>query len=126
MACAILCQILGKMRNAQLVQEPRALRVPKLMRGNLDAELALKPILPERQCILDFSDVTFNAGHALLVKMRSPICSVCDLCMRTMLIGVLRSNSVANVKMPAPDTTVLQLADYAQAFTALCSGLRAA
>ncbi|MFK5282686.1 glutamine ABC transporter substrate-binding protein, partial [Lacticaseibacillus paracasei] len=74
------------------------------------------------QKILDFSDVYFNAGQSILVKKGSPIKSVKDLKKGTKVIGVQGSNSVDNVKKAAPDTTVLQLSDYAQAFTALKSG----
>ncbi|GAF41704.1 glutamine ABC transporter, periplasmic glutamine-binding protein [Agrilactobacillus composti DSM 18527 = JCM 14202] len=79
-------------------------------------------ITPERQKQVDFSDVYFDAGQAILVKKGSPIKSVKDLKAGTKVIGVQGSNSVDNVKKAAPDTRVLQLADYAQAFTALKSG----
>jgi putative glutamine transport system substrate-binding protein len=90
--------------------------------GNVDAVIATMTITPERQKILDFSDVYFNAGQSLLVKKGSPIKTVKDLKKGTKVIGVQGSNSVDNVKKAAPETTVLQLADYAQAFTALKSG----
>ena len=122
MAKAITKQILGKKGNAQLVQVTSDTRVPMIKGGNLDAVIATMTITPERQKILDFSDVYFNAGQSLLVKKGSPIKSVKDLKKGTKVIGVQGSNSVDNVKKAAPDTTVLQLADYAQAFTALKSG----
>lgn len=43
-------------------------RVPMIKGGNLDAVIATMTITPERQKILDFSDVYFNAGQSLLVK----------------------------------------------------------
>ena len=122
MAKAITKQILGKKGNAQLVQVTSDTRVPMIKGGNLDAVIATMTITPERQKILDFSDVYFNAGQSLLVKKGSPIKSVKDLKKGTKVIGVQGSNSVDNVKKAAPDTTVLQLADSAQAFTALKSG----
>lgn len=122
MAKAITKQILGSKGKAQLVQVTSDTRVPMIKGGNVDAVIATMTITPERQKILDFSDVYFNAGQSILVKKGSPIKSVKDLKKGTKVIGVQGSNSVDNVKKAAPDTTVLQLSDYAQAFTALKSG----
>lgn len=122
MAKAITKQILGKNGKAELVQVTSDTRVPMLKGGNIDAVIATMTITPERQKVLNFSQAYFNAGQALLVKKGSPIHSVADLKKGTKVIGVQGSNSVDNIKKAAPQTQVLQLSDYAQAFTALKSG----
>ncbi|MDK6426988.1 transporter substrate-binding domain-containing protein, partial [Escherichia coli] len=79
MAKAITKQILGSKGKAQLVQVTSDTRVPMIKGGNVDAVIATMTITPERQKILDFSDVYFNAGQSILVKKGSPIKSVKDL-----------------------------------------------
>ncbi|KRM34387.1 glutamine ABC superfamily ATP binding cassette transporter, substrate binding protein [Agrilactobacillus composti DSM 18527 = JCM 14202] len=115
-------RIYGKDVKIDLVPVTSNTRLPLLKNGNVDALIATMTITPERQKQVDFSDVYFDAGQAILVKKGSPIKSVKDLKAGTKVIGVQGSNSVDNVKKAAPDTRVLQLADYAQAFTALKSG----
>ncbi|WP_125702720.1 transporter substrate-binding domain-containing protein [Lacticaseibacillus daqingensis] len=122
MARALTKQILGPSAEATLVQVTSDTRVPMLKGGNLDTVIATMTVTPERQKVLDFSDPYFNAGQSLLVKKGSPIKTVADLKAGTKVIGVQGSNSVDNVQKAAPKTTVLQLSDYAQAFTALKSG----
>ncbi|WP_179394636.1 transporter substrate-binding domain-containing protein [Lacticaseibacillus absianus] len=122
MATALTKQILGADAKPTLVQVTSDTRVPMLKGGNLDAVIATMTITPERQQVLDFSDAYFNAGQSLLVKKGSAIRSVKDLKAGTKVIGVQGSNSVDNVQKAAPNTKVLQLSDYAQAFTALKSG----
>jgi ABC-type amino acid transport/signal transduction systems, periplasmic component/domain len=79
-------------------------------------------ITPERKKEIMFSDTYFNAGQAIMVKKGSKIKSVKDLTKGTKVLGLQGSNSVANIKKYAPAAKVLQLADTAQAFTALKSG----
>jgi putative glutamine transport system substrate-binding protein len=97
-------------------------RIPLLKNGNVDAIIATMTNTPDRRKVVDFSDTYFNAGQSILVKKGSKIKSVADLKAGTKVIGVQGSNSVQNIKKVAPDARVLQLSDYAQAFTALQSG----
>lgn len=97
-------------------------RLPLLKNGNVDGLVSTMTITPERKKEIDFSDVYFNAGQAIIVKKGSKIKSVNDLTKGTKVIGIQGSNSVDNIKKAAPDTRVLQLSDAAQAFTALKSG----
>jgi putative glutamine transport system substrate-binding protein len=71
---------------------------------------------------LNFTQSYFAAGQSLLVKKGSRIHSVKDLKKGDKVIGVQGSTSVDNIQKAAPQATVLQLSDYAQAFTALKSG----
>ncbi|WP_057894465.1 transporter substrate-binding domain-containing protein [Lacticaseibacillus brantae] len=122
LADALTKQILGKDATATMVQVTSDTRVPLLKAGNIDAVIATMTITPDRKKVLDFTNSYFNAGQSLLVKKGSAIKSVKDLKQGTKVIGVQGSNSVDNIKKVAPDATVLQLSDYAQAFTALKSG----
>ncbi|MCG4282606.1 transporter substrate-binding domain-containing protein [Lacticaseibacillus saniviri] len=121
-AKAVTKAMYGKDAKAELVQVTSDTRVPLLKAGNIDAVIATMTITPDRKKVLDFSTPYFNAGQSLLVKSGSPIKSVKDLKKGTKVIGVQGSNSVLNIKKAAPEATVLQLSDYAQAFTALKSG----
>lgn len=121
-AKAVTKQILGPKGKAALVQVTSDTRVPMLKGGNVDAVIATMSITPERQRVLDFSNRYFNAGQALLVQKGSKVKSVKDLTAGTKVIGVQGSTSVDNIKKVAPQAEVLQLSDYAQAFTALKSG----
>ncbi|MFD1440342.1 transporter substrate-binding domain-containing protein [Lacticaseibacillus hegangensis] len=121
MAKALTKQILGKNGKAELTQITSDTRVPMLKAGNVDAVIGTMTITPERLKQLNFSKSYFSAGQSLLVAKDSKIKSVKDLKKGTSVIGVQGSNSVDNIKKAAPDTRVLQLSDYSQAFTALKS-----
>lgn len=80
-------------------------------------------ITPERAKQVDFSRSYFDAGQAILVKNGSPIKNVKGLNHKgAIVLGVVGSNSVQNIKKFAPKAKVLQLSDYSQALTALKSG----
>lgn len=121
-AKALTKQILGPSGKAEFVQVTSDTRMPLLKAGNIDAIIATMTITPERKKQVDFSDVYFKAGGSLLVKKGSKIHSVKDLKKGTKVIVVQGSTYGDNIKKAAPDTQILQLADYAQAFTALKAG----
>ncbi len=121
-AKALTKEILGAKGKANFVQVTSDTRMPLLQAGNIDAIIATMTITPERKKTVDFSDIYFKAGGSLLVKKGSKIKSVKDLTKGTKVIVVQGSTYGDNIKKSAPDTQVLQLADYAQAFTALKSG----
>lgn len=122
MAKAITKQILGPKGKAELVQVTSDTRVPMIKGGNIDAIIATMTITPDREKVLNFTQSYFAAGQSLLVKKGSRIHSVKDLKKGDKVIGVQGSTSVDNIQKAAPQATVLQLSDYAQAFTALKSG----
>lgn len=121
-AKAISKEIFGKDIKVNFVPVTSNTRLPLLKNGNVDGLVSTMTITQERQKEIDFSDVYFNAGQAIIVKKGSAIKSVKDLTKGTKVIGIQGSNSVDNIKKAAPDTRVLQLSDAAQAFTALKSG----
>ncbi|WP_311407811.1 transporter substrate-binding domain-containing protein [Liquorilactobacillus uvarum] len=116
-------RVLGKKGHAKFVQVTSKTRIPLLKNGNIDAIIATMTITPDREKIVDFSNVYFAAGQSLLVKRGSSIKNVRDLNKDGMtVLAVKGSTSAVNVKKYAPKAKVLELEDYAQAFTALKSG----
>ncbi len=123
LAKAMTKQILGKDGKARFIQVTSQTRMPLLRNGNIDAIMATMTITPERAKQVDFSRSYFDAGQAILVKNGSPIKNVRDLNKNgDVVLGVVGSNSVQNIKKFAPKAKVLQLTDYSQALTALKSG----
>ncbi|WP_155287790.1 transporter substrate-binding domain-containing protein [Lacticaseibacillus zhaodongensis] len=122
LAKAITKEILGPKGKAKFVQVTSDTRMPLLKAGNIDAIIATMTITPDREKQVDFSNIYFKAGGSLLVKKGSPIKSVKDLKKGTKVIVVQGSTYGPEVKAAAPQTKVLQLGDYASAFTALKSG----
>ncbi|GAA2967482.1 transporter substrate-binding domain-containing protein [Lentilactobacillus parakefiri] len=123
LAKAMTKQILGKDGKARFIQVTSQTRMPLLRNGNIDAIMATMTITPERAKQVDFSRSYFDAGQAILVKNGSPIKNVKGLNHKgAIVLGVVGSNSVQNIKKFAPKAKVLQLSDYSQALTALKSG----
>ncbi|MFT8909128.1 MAG: transporter substrate-binding domain-containing protein [Lentilactobacillus diolivorans] len=123
LAKAMTKQILGKDGKARFIQVTSQTRMPLLRNGNIDAIMATMTITPQRAEQVDFSRSYFDAGQAILVKNGSPIKNVRDLNHKgDVVLGVVGSNSVQNIKKFAPKAKVLQLTDYSQALTALKSG----
>ncbi|MCP9329125.1 transporter substrate-binding domain-containing protein [Liquorilactobacillus satsumensis] len=123
MAKAITKKVLGKDGHAKFVQVTSKTRIPLLKNQNIDAIIATMTITPDREKIVDFSKIYFAAGQSLLVKRESTIKNVRDLNKAgTTVLAVKGSTSAVNIKKYAPQAKVLELEDYAQAFTALKSG----
>uniref|UniRef100_UPI00403F63D7 transporter substrate-binding domain-containing protein n=1 Tax=Lentilactobacillus hilgardii TaxID=1588 RepID=UPI00403F63D7 len=123
LAKAMTKEILGKKGKARFIQVTSQTRMPLLANGNIDAIMATMTITPQRAEQVDFSRSYFDAGQAILVKDGSPIKNVWSLNRKgAVVLGVVGSNSVQNIKKFAPKARVLQLSDYSQALTALKSG----
>ncbi|KRL05658.1 transporter substrate-binding domain-containing protein [Liquorilactobacillus oeni] len=123
MAKAITKKVLGKSGHAKFVQVTSKTRIPLLKNKNIDAIIATMTITPDREKIVDFSQIYFAAGQSLMVKKGSQIKNIKDLNKDgTTVLAVKGSTSAVNVKKYAPKAKVLELEDYAQAFTALKSG----
>ena len=121
-AKAITEKILGRDGNATFVEVTSKTRIPLLKNGNIDAIIATMTISEERKKQVDFSDVYFDAGQSLLVKTDSPITSVDDLDGNTTVLAVKGSTSAVNIREASPDAQILELENYAEAFTALQAG----
>ena len=115
-------RLLGSEDKAEFVEVTSKTRIPLLKNGNIDAIIATMTISDERKKQVDFSDVYFDAGQSLLVPKNSSIKSVDDLTKGKIVLAVKGSTSAINVKKKAPEAKVLELENYAEAFTALQSG----
>ncbi|MGM0124174.1 hypothetical protein IGI37_001548 [Enterococcus sp. AZ194] len=115
-------EMLGDEAKATFVEVTSKTRIPLLRNGNIDAIIATMTITDERKKQVDFSDVYFDAGQSLLVKKGSEITNVKDLNSETTVLAVKGSTSAINIREHAPDAKILELENYAEAFTALQSG----
>lgn len=121
-AKALTKEMTGDAANAKFVEVTSKTRIPLIKNGNIDTIIATMTISEERKKQVDFSDVYFAAGQALLVPLDSAIQSVDDLSSETTVLAVKGSTSAANIREHAPDANVLELENYSEAFTALQSG----
>lgn len=115
-------EIFGKDVKVNYVPVTSNTRMALLKNGNIDALIATMTITPDRKKVVDFSEPYFKAGQTIMVHKNSKIKSVKDLTKGTKIIGLQGSNSVQNIKKVAPFSTILELPDAAQAFSALQSG----
>lgn len=121
-AKAITKEILGKDGKAEFVEVTSKTRIPLLKNGNIDAIIATMTITEDRKKEVDFSDIYFDAGQSLLVKKGSHIKNIKDLTSKDTVLAVKGSTSTINIRKHAPDANILELENYAEAFTALQSG----
>jgi aspartate/glutamate/glutamine transport system substrate-binding protein len=112
----------GKDVKPEYVEVTSKTRVGLLNNGKVDAVVATMTITEERKKEVDFTDVYFDAGQSLLVKKGSKIQSIEDLKKDTKVLAVKGSTSTINIREKAPETTVLEFENYAEAFTALKAG----
>ncbi|MCT6682083.1 MULTISPECIES: transporter substrate-binding domain-containing protein [Bacillus] len=114
--------ILGDEKKAEFKEVTSKTRIPMLQNGDIDAITATMTITAERKKEVDFSDVYFEAGQSLLVKKGSSIKSTEDLGKGSKVLAVKGSTSSQNIRKKAPDASVLEFENYAEAFTALKAG----
>jgi aspartate/glutamate/glutamine transport system substrate-binding protein len=119
---ALAEEIFGKDVKPEYVEVTSKTRVGLLNNGKVDAVVATMTITEERKKEVDFTDVYFDAGQSLLVKKGSKIQSIEDLKKGTTVLAVKGSTSSINIREKAPETTVLEFENYAEAFTALKAG----
>src|SRR3954464_6442562 len=119
---ALAEEIFGKDVKPEFVEVTSKTRVGLLNNGKVDAVVATMTINEERKKEVDFTDVYFDAGQSLLVKKGSKVKSIEDLKKGTTVLAVKGSTSSVNIREKAPETTVLEFENYAEAFTALKAG----
>lgn len=121
-AKALTEEITGDAEDAEFIEVTSKTRIPLIKNGNIDAIIATMTISEERMKQVNFSNVYFAAGQSLLVPVDSSIQSVEDLNADTTVLSVKGSTSAQNIREQAPETNVLELENYSEAFTALQSG----
>lgn len=122
MAKEITRRVAGEDAEAEFVEVTSKTRIPLLKNGNVDALIATMTISEERLKQVDFSQVYFDAGQALLVPEDSEIVDVDTLTSDHTVLAVKGSTSAQRIKEAAPEANILELENYAEAFTALKSG----
>ncbi|MCF1585519.1 transporter substrate-binding domain-containing protein [Tetragenococcus koreensis] len=122
MAKAITEKILGRDGQATFVEVTSKTRIPLLKNGNINAIIATMTISEERRKEVDFSDVYFDAGQSLLVEKGSPITDVESIEPGMTILAVKGSTSTENIREHSPEANVIELENYAEAFTALQAG----
>lgn len=122
LSAALAEEMLGEDVKPEYVEVTSKTRVGLLNNGKVDAVVATMTITEERKKEVDFTDVYFDAGQSLLVKKGSKIQSIDDLTKGTTVLAVKGSTSSINIREKAPETTVLEFENYAEAFTALKAG----
>ncbi|GMB08243.1 amino acid ABC transporter substrate-binding protein (PAAT family) [Thermolongibacillus altinsuensis] len=115
-------KILGDENKIELKEVTSKTRIPMLNNGEIDAIIATMTITEERKKEVDFSDVYFMAGQSLLVKKDSKINSIKDIKKGVTVLTAKGSTSAQNIREKAPEATVLEFENYAEAFTALKAG----
>lgn len=121
-AKAVTEKILGRDGNAVFVEVTSKTRIPLLKNGNIDAIIATMTISDERKKQVDFSQVYFDAGQSLLMKKGTAVKSVKDLTAKDTVLVVKGSTSAVNIRKAAPEVKILEMENYAEAFTALQAG----
>jgi putative glutamine transport system substrate-binding protein len=115
-------EILGDENKIELKEVTSKTRIPMLNNGEIDAIIATMTITEERKKEVDFSDVYFMAGQSLLVKKDSKINGLKDIKKGVTVLTAKGSTSAQNIREKAPEATVLEFENYAEAFTALKAG----
>lgn len=121
-AKALTKELLGETGTAEFVEVTSKTRISLLKNGNIDGIIATMTISDERKKVVDFSNVYFAAGQSLLVKKGSSIKGIDSLDETTTVLAVKGSTSAVNIREKAPKAKILELENYAEAFTALQSG----
>jgi len=106
---------------AELVEVSSSTRIPLLKNGNIDAIAATMSITDERDEVVDFSDVYFNAGQSLLVHKNSDITGINSLTSDHTVVGIKGSTSSQTIKEKAPQANIIELDNYGEGFLAVQS-----
>lgn len=123
MAKAITKKVLGSKAKCVLRPISEKTRITLLHNGSLDCVISTMTITKEREKVIDFSKIYFNAGESMLVKKTSPYKKITDLNKRGVVVIAIKGTDVPNViKKYAPKATVKQFDDYGSAFNALKAG----
>lgn len=119
---ALTKELLGDEGKAEFVEVTSKTRIPLLKNGNIDAIIATMTISEEREKVVDFTEVYFAAGQALLVPEDSELTDVTSLTSEHTVLAVKGSTSAIRIRENAPEANILELENYSEAFTALQSG----
>lgn len=121
LAHAVAKHILGDAKNVDLVIVKSDNRIPLVQNGNIDMFFATATISPDRLKQIDFSNVYYKAGQALLVRKGSPIKSYRDLDGKT-VCSLQGSTPEQTIRKLVPKATVVTFETYPECLTGLRNG----
>lgn len=121
LAKAVATRIFGSPDAIQFEEAITRNRIPYLDEGRVDVVFSTMTANATRAQQIDFSDVYYVAGQALLVPVNSDIQSVADLSGKR--VGTAKgSTSEVNIRSFAPDAQIELFDAYAQAVAAMDAG----
>lgn len=121
-AKALTEEIGGENARPEFVEVTSKTRIPLLKNANIDAIIATMTITPERMEQVDFADVYFEAGQALLAPDDTHLTGVEGLTTDDTVLAIKGSTSAQRIREAAPAANILELENYSEGFTALQSG----
>ena len=121
LARAIAQRLLGSPDKIEFTIVKSDNRVPLVQNGSIDFFLATATITPDRLKRIDFSNVYYRAGQALLVKSGSPIHSYRDLDGKT-VCSVQGSTPEQTIRRLVPKANVVTFETYPECLTGLRGG----
>lgn len=121
LAKAIAKNLLGDENKVEFKQVTPSNRILALNSNQVDMVIATMTITPERKAVINFSSPYYMAGQAVLVPKDSKITSITDLNGKRVII-IFGSTSEKNLRMAAPNATIIGFKTYTSGFEALKQG----
>ncbi|EKE02814.1 MAG: hypothetical protein ACD_20C00328G0007 [uncultured bacterium] len=111
-------RILGNENAVEFQQVTSSSRIISLTSGTVDMVSATMTINDKRKRVIDFSSPYYIAGQALMIHKNSNIASIKDLNGRKVIV-ILGSTAEENIRMLAPNASILGFRTYTDAFSSL-------
>jgi len=96
-------------------------RILALNSGQVDMIIATMTITPSRLAVIDFSIPYYLTGQSLLVPKNSDVRSITDLNGKKVII-IFGSTAEKNLRLAAPDATIMGFKTYTSGYEALKEG----
>ena len=113
--------ILGSENKVEFRQVTPSNRILAINSGEVDMVIATMTITPQRKAIINFSQPYYIAGQAILVPKNSTINSISDLNGKKVII-IFGSTSEKNLRLMAPNASIIGFKTYTSGYSALKQG----
>jgi len=113
--------LLGDESKVEFKQVTPSNRILALNSDEVDMVIATMTITPERSSVIDFSAPYYMAGQAILVPEKSDITSIRDLNGKKVII-IFGTTSEHNLRLTAPDASIIGFKTYTSGYSALKQG----
>lgn len=114
-------ELLGDENKIEFKQVTPSSRILALNSGQVDMVIATMTRTQQRAAVVDFSVPYYIAGQAVLVPQKSDITSLSDLNGKKVII-IFGSTSEKNLRMAAPDASIVGFKTYTSGYSALKQG----